>query len=191
MKKLIFTTLAALLVFGCATQSPAPQRALNNDWSVLDEQGHGVVLRQLAGPNGLVLIAHKCECPIVRKYSAKVEKLREQLKPQGVNLVYINMYDQKEPKKVSNYRQEFKVDTPIYFDQDSKLTKYLQIERTSEAIFINKDWQVVYQGAIDDRFDYETDRPVKYDYLIEAVEHSLSGQKLETTHTSAKGCMID
>jgi hypothetical protein len=190
--RFIFLIVSSLFIFSCAANQVAPMsRSVNNDWVATDNLGKSIPLRQLAGPNGLILIAHKCECPIVRKYSAKVEKLREQLKTEGVNLVYLNMYDEQAPDKLSAYRKEFKVETPIYFDRDSKLTKALQIERTSEAVYIDKNWQIVYQGAIDDRFDYETDRPVKYDYLLDAVKNSLAGQRPESVRTSAKGCMID
>jgi len=82
----------------------------------------------------------------------------------------------------------------IKFLDDKKhvITNQYGATITPEAILIDKNQQVIYQGAIDNWF-FELGRnrlEVTEHYLIDAIEASMKGQMPSIKRTEAIGCFI-
>jgi peroxiredoxin len=182
-----------LLLYSACTHPPVAHldSLIHETLTVYDDQGREVRLSELAGQQGLVLVAQRVDCPIVRKYSAKVEDVRQKLQNNKINLVYLNVTKSDTPEKVNRYKSEFKVATPVYYDHDQRMAKALNMERTSEVVFLNSNLEVKYQGAIDDSQDYEASRSSKNEYLLNAVQNFISGVSSNVSRTEARGCLIE
>jgi hypothetical protein len=158
--------------------------------NVYDSTGKGYTLGQLAGENGLVIVAHRVDCPIVRKYSQRIEEIRQNLKKDKINLIYLNAIKGDTNEKIANYISEFKISTPIFTDRNMVSTNSLGLERSSEVVYLDQRMNVKYQGAIDDGQDYEATREARHDYLMEAIKSVQSGSSRIVPRTEARGCLI-
>lgn len=143
------------------------------------------------GSRGLVVIALSADCPISRKYSPVVENLRREFSGKGIHFIYINTSEINDPAKVLSYIKEYSVDTPVFFDPAFALARRLKMQRTTEAVLLSPEWSVLYQGAIDDRFDYEINRPVRESFLKKALNEWLDSGRMTQVSQPAKGCALD
>jgi hypothetical protein len=188
---LFFLTLQNLFFFtSCATPALKKNDLDLKTLYVEDSVGKKVMLSDLTSTNGLVLIAHSAECPIVRRYTKKIEEIRSTIGKQQVNLVYLNTFDKDQKQIVEKYRNEYKVETPIFYDDQNSVTHALKLERTSEAVYVDQKGNVVYRGAIDDGLDYEASRPSQNQYLMKAVQSQLAQSKVILPYVPAKGCAL-
>ena len=153
--------------------------------------GVQINIQDLQSANGLVIIAHSAECPIVRRYSARIEELQKQLADRLVNVVYVNTFDVGQKDIVTRFQIDFKVKTPIFFDEHSQVTHAMNLQKTSEAVFLKPNGQIIYRGAIDDSLDYEMGHPPSRNFLLEAVFANLDHQVNKPVYIPAKGCSIN
>lgn len=178
---------------GCVHSRTSPARTVEKTASTvlvpLEGKSKVALLSQM-GERGLVIIAHSADCPISRKYSPVVENLRREFSEKGFTFLYLNTTEITDAAKVRNYLKEYSVETPVFFDPEFTLARQLGMERTSEAVLLSPQWTVLYQGAIDDRLDYEISRPVQVSFLRNALQQWLSsGQVTQASHP-AKGCAL-
>jgi len=97
-------------------------------------------------------------------------------------------------KAAREFRQEYQVPEMIRFADDKKhiMMKKYGATITPEAIVIDKNQQVIYQGAIDNWF-FELGRyrlEITEHYLVDAIEASLQGREPSVKKTEAIGCFI-
>ena len=88
---------------------------------------------------------------------------------------------QKHAKKY-NYR------FPYLLDTESTLANSFGAKTTPHVFMFNKEFQLVYKGAIDD--NYEDINKVKEFYLKDAMEQLAKGKKIKVNETDPVGCSI-
>lgn len=200
-----FRSILAAIIVVCASlwlglhsdplPPPVPPFAEHDsvpDFRLLDERGDSRQLSYYLNRAAVVLIVHGIGCPIVRKYGETIRDLNAEYSKRNVLFLMINANLQDTPKMVEADAREFNYSVPILLDEAQLVSRALSLTRTAEAIVINpKTRSIVYRGAIDDRLDYESERPtVKYPYLKSAVEATLQGQTPERAQTEPRGCLI-
>jgi hypothetical protein len=63
--------------------------------------------------------------------------------------------------------------------------------RTPEVFVLDRERRVRYQGRIDDQYTYGVQKPkVEHEYLIEAIDNLLAGEKILTEYAEPVGCLI-
>jgi hypothetical protein len=150
-----------------------------------------VMLQDLMGANGLIIIQHRSDCPIVRRYSSEVEKIHALLADKKINVIYLNSAGGETPQKIADHIKSFKLSVPIYMDSQGVLTKGLKMQRTSEAVLLTPRYETIYQGAIDDSLDYESRKPAQHRYLLDAVAAYEYNRPVSVPQTEARGCLVE
>ena len=140
-----------------------------------------------------VIIFMAVDCPITQKYMATIKELARKYQSRQIALVgYFPAGLSKKQEKA--FRKEYQVSDSIKFIDDKKhvITNKYGATITPEAVLVDKDQQVIYQGAIDNWF-FELGRyrlQVTEHYLIDAIDVSLKGQPPAIKKTEAIGCFI-
>lgn len=133
------------------------------------------------------------DCPITQKYMAAIKGLALKYQSQQISVVgYFPAGLSKKQEK--EFRQEYQVPEMIKFVDDKKheVTNKYEATITPEVVLIDKNQQVIYQGAIDNWF-FELGRyrlEITEHYLIDAIEASVNGLQPSVKKTEAIGCFI-
>jgi hypothetical protein len=143
-------------------------------------------------PEIQVAIFMAVDCPITQKYLNTIKEIANQFSDKPVQ--FVGYFPAGLTKKEStSFRNEYKIPNAIELTDDKKheWTEMLDAKVTPE-VFVLKDKQVLYRGAIDNWF-YELGRyrkEVTAHYLIDAIQAGLNNEKPSITETEALGCFI-
>ncbi|MEM7600611.1 MAG: hypothetical protein AAF357_04255 [Verrucomicrobiota bacterium] len=158
---------------------------------VVDLDGKLHILGEGRPPKPVVLVFIGPDCPIVRR---SVEPLNEMAMGQDKMQFFgvISSPDVGRAEAVK-FRDEFRVEFPIILDSVGDLALRLQPTTVPEAFVIAGNGEMLYRGAIDDRFA-SPGRPRKHasaHYLRDAMEAVAVGTKPEIRATEPVGCLFE
>lgn len=143
--------------------------------------------------NGLALIFSCNTCPFVLKWEGRYNGLKELADKNGVGMVLLNSnygnrdgVDSYEAMKKHAKKQGYTV--PYLVDENSLLANAYGAQTTPHVFLFDKDFNLVYKGAIDDNYDDAS--AVKKAYLKTAIENLSAGKKIAETETKPIGCSI-
>ena len=183
MREMALAVLLCFFLGACQTAEPTQQ------W--MDHQGHSHTLEELFQTEILVLFWVDNTCPIVQQSLPKMERLRAEYSKDGVRFLFVNAKGEDTLEDIQAHAEEFAVMSPILLDRSQTLTQSWDVSRTGEVLVLNRKRDLLYRGAVDDRFDYGARRPVREDYLKDTLEAILTGSKSVPKSTEAKGCLIE
>jgi len=140
----------------------------------------------------VVLIFTTSGCPIVQKSVPKIKALRDEFAAKGVIFWLINSTAQDDPASIRDEAREFAIDLPILLDRSQAVARSLKATRTAEAFCIDpRSRTLFYRGALDNQFGYGSERKkIDHAYLQNALNHFLSGKKIDPARTEVSGCRI-
>lgn len=163
-----------------------------DDFALLDQEGKFHELYYYSNQKAVVLISQGNGCPIIRQSIPYVQELKERYGPRGVVFLMLNANLQDDRASIVQEAKEFNITIPILQDAAQTVTGSLGITRTAEAVVIDpRNWSVVYQGPIDDRLGYETQKSkASRPFLRDALDALLSGKKISSATNAIKGCLI-
>jgi len=199
MKKTAITLLLASIfviagvVAGIAKSTegevPAPPAigATIEDFTLPDADGKEQSLSSLKGKSGSVLIFVATKCPVSNAYNERMEKLAQDFKARGVNVIGINSNAPETGAAVKAHAAESKLNFAILKDPGNKIADRLGATVTPEAYFLDANNKLVYRGRIDNAKDAER---VNSSELRDAIEATLAGKPVAKTSASAFGCTI-
>ena len=197
MKKLyvmpLMIALAAIAIAANAraisTDLPAPPAigATIVDFTLPDVDGKDHPLSSLKGKNGTVLIFIAVQCPVSNAYNERMEKLAQDYKARGVNVVGINANSTESAGDVKRHAAEKGLTFPILKDNGNKIADSLGATRTPEAYFLDAGNKLLYHGRIDNNRDLSQ---VESSELRDALEATLAGKPVVKTTANAFGCSI-
>ena len=195
MKKLVSATLLfsllvlALVVSARTADIPEPPAigATITDFSLPDTDGTSHSLASLKGKNGTVLIFIAVQCPVSNAYNERMEKLAQDFKARGVNVIGINANTTEPAADVKKHAMEHNLTFPILKDEGSKLADTLGATRTPEAYFLDANNKLLYHGRIDNSRDITQ---VNSSELRDAIDAALAGKPVAKTSANAFGCSI-
>lgn len=194
--------LAAAIAVSCCLGAQAettPDRPKSadavSDFALLDHQGtfrHLYYYAKDPTTGAIVLFVQGNGCPLVRKRIPELKRLRDAYAAKGVIFWMLNANPHDGRADVAREAAEFGIDFPVLMDDTQLVAQGLKIERTAEAIVIEPNtWRIRYRGAIDDRLNYETEKPqAQREYLKAALDALLAGEPIQPEITSAPGCVI-
>lgn len=198
MKHLIAVciTLAALFVLAVsATPSnvnldvPAPPAigAVIDDFMLPDADGKDHALNSLKGKNGTVLIFVATKCPVSNAYNERMEKLAQDYKAKGINVVGINANAAELAAEVKSHAAVNNLSFPILKDTGNKIADRLGATVTPEAFFLDAGNKLMYRGRIDNARDVSQ---VNTNELSDALDAAVAGKPIAKTTATAFGCSI-
>ena len=157
------------------------------DFKLPDVNGKDQSLASVKGKNGTVLIFISAQCPMVKAYAERIEKLAQDYRERGVNVVGINSNATESIDYIKEQIAAEKFSFVVLKDKGNKIADMLGAERTPEVYFLDATNKLVYHGRIDNHRDVSL---VQANDLRDAIEATLAGKPVVKTETAAFGCSI-
>ena len=139
----------------------------------------------------VVVIAVTCNhCPVAAAYEDRIiafSKKYAGASDSKVALVAINVNNLEQDKlpKMKERAEAKGFTFPYLYDESQKIGREIGASVTPEFFVLNKERKVVYMGAMDDKMNSPT-----VNYLEQAVEAALKGEKPAKTEAHARGCSV-
>jgi peroxiredoxin len=157
------------------------------DFKLPDADGLERSLASVKGKNGTVLIFISAQCPVVRAYNERIEKLAQDYRARGVNVVGINSNVTESTEDIKRHISDNKFSFVVLRDANNKIADMLGAERTPEVYFLDAANKLVYHGRIDNNKNVEM---VQANDLRDAIDATLAGKPVVKTEAAAFGCTI-
>ncbi len=166
------------------------------DFSLKNIDGKIVSLKNYENAKGFMVIFTCNHCPYSVAYEDRIIELDKKYKNLGYPVIAINPNNPEEYP--SDSFDEMKVRAkqkgftfPYLVDAGQKIHPQYGATKTPHAFLLKKEGNqniVKYIGAIDD--NYHDKNAVKNNYLEDAVQSLISGEKIAVTTSTAIGCRI-
>ena len=182
-------TVAAGIARSTEGDVPAPPAigATLEDFTLPDADGKEHSLNSLKGKNGSVLIFVATKCPVSNAYNERMEKLAQDYKASGINVIGINSNVAESAAAVKAHAAENKLTFAVLKDPANKVADRLGATVTPEAYFLDASNKLIYRGRIDNAKDAAQ---VSSSELRDAIEATLAGKPVAKTTANAFGCTI-
>lgn len=157
------------------------------NFTLPDASGASHSLDSLKGKNGVVLIFIATNCPVSNAYNERMEKLAQDFKARGINVVGINSNSTESASDVKDHAAKNNLNFVILKDNGNKIADTLGATRTPEAYYLDNSNKLLYHGRIDNSRDVTQ---VNTSELRDAIEATLAGKPVPKTTANAFGCSI-
>jgi peroxiredoxin len=181
-----FVAVSSSTVEGDVPAPPAIGAAIA-DFTLPDADGKEHTLASLAGKNGSVLIFIATQCPVSNAYNERMEKLAQDYKAKGINVIGINSNVAESADAVKAHAAEKKLTFPILKDAGNKVADRLGATVTPQAYFIDASNKLLYLGRIDNS---RNAAEVSSSELRDALDAALAGKPIAKPTANAFGCSI-
>ena len=188
---ILITAAAAIAGSGRSTEGDIPTPpavgATIEDFTLADADGKNHSLNSLKGKNGSVLIFVAVKCPVSNAYNERMEKLAQDYKARGINVIGINSNVAETADAVKAHAAANNLTFPILKDTGNKIADHLGASVTPEAYLLDANNKLLYRGRIDNAKDASQ---VNSSELRDAIEAVLAGKPVAKTTATAFGCTI-
>jgi peroxiredoxin len=164
-------------------------------FALQDFRGKSHSLSDYNDQQAIVLCFLGTECPLVRLYGPRVQKLSEQFSPRGVAFLGISSNSQDSITELAAYARIHGLTFPILKDLGQKLADACGAMRTPEVFLLDRERKIRYAGRVDAQFTFGTGvglaQPQSQRSDLElALEELLAGKEISVPLTEVKGCLI-
>lgn len=162
------------------------------DVSFTTRDGRALSIGGLLKEKGLVIAMTSTTCPVSKRYAGTLARLHRQLADKGIELLLVNPFPSENEREIDAFIATHHLASPYVNDRDKSIARALRAASTTEVLLLDPNRTLVYRGAIDDQFGlgYHLDAP-RHQYLLDAVEALIAGQKPRVGATEAPGCELD
>lgn len=157
------------------------------DFKLSDITGKEQSFNSLKGKNGTVLVFLSAQCPVVKAYNERINKIAAEYEAKGIAFIGINSNATESLDRVKSNASEVGYKFSVLIDKDNVLADKLGASVTPETYYFDAKNVLLYHGAIDN--DKSGDA-ITETYLKTAFDASLGGKKIEKTRANAIGCSI-
>jgi peroxiredoxin len=162
------------------------------DFTLKDQTGAAHELYALAAKKAVVIMTQSNGCPIVRLAVPALREIRERYRSQEIEFLLLNPTLQDKDDAVQREVDEFGFGMTVLLDRSQQVGEAWGVNRTAEVFVIDpKTWTLLYHGPIDDRLNYESQRPVHHPYLTDALDAMLANKPVAVTTVVSPGCLIN
>lgn len=153
-----------------------------------------ISLNDLKGENGTLVIFSCNTCPFVIQWEDRYPGLAELATKNNVGFGLINSNearrsgDDSMEEMISHAKDKGYAEVPYLVDGKSVLANAFGAKTTPHVFLFDKDWKLVYEGAIDD--NSRNADAVEETYLNNAIGNLAAGKKIDPNNTKAIGCSI-
>ena len=133
-------------------------------------------------------------CPFVIAWEDRYPGLAKLSNDAEVGFALINSNEAKRSgadsmeEMIAHAKQKGYSDIPYLVDNNSSLANAFGAKTTPHVFLFDKDWKLVYEGAIDDNHKSAADANAQY--LNDALKNLKQGKKIDPNNTKAIGCSI-
>ena len=172
-----------------STDIPAPPAigVVIDDFKLRDADGKEHSLKSLAGSKGAVILFIATKCPVSNAYNDRMEKLAQDYKAKGINVIGINANNTEPASEVKSHAADKGLTFVILKDDGNKIADRLGATRTPEAYVLDASMKLVYHGRIDNSQRAEG---ISSNDLRDALDELLAGKAVTKTGGAAFGCSI-
>ena len=199
MKVFKYAFIAALigvfsLAFTAGSMLEIGDKAPLTDTKMMDVSGKKYSLNDLKKENGLLVIFSCNTCPFVLGWEDTYPELGKLTSKNDIGMVLVNSNEAKRDNEDSMeaMKEHFEsagYNTPYVIDENHKLADAFGGKTTPHVYLFNEDMELVYRGAINDKYENPDKKATKY-YLNNAIEQLANGEKIDTPVTTERGCSI-
>jgi peroxiredoxin len=187
MKRAFLTFFAvAVLAFAANAQGINIGDTMEN-FTLQGIDGKTHSLNDLKGKNGAVVMFLSAQCPVVKDYIERINKIAAEYEAKGIKFIGINSNHTESLEWVTSDAKENFPGFPMLIDKGNKLADKLGATVTPEAYFVDADNKLLYHGAIDND---RKGKNIQEQYLRAAFDSKLGGKAIERTRANAFGCTI-
>ncbi len=196
MKRLVFIFM---ILFSISSFAGNNEKLEIGDAAVLtnvkmtDVSGKSISIDDAKKENGVLVLFSCNTCPFVKKWEGRYNDLKAWADKNDVGMIVLNSNDQnreggesldamKEKAGEMGYKFNYVVDS------ESLIANAFGGQTTPHAFIFDKDYKLVYKGAIDDNYDSSSD--VSNAYVKDALTSLSNGEALSVSETKPVGCGI-
>jgi len=185
--------LVGVLAMAGGNQLTLGDKATHTDVKMIGTSGENVSLTDLKMENGIVVIFSCNTCPFVLAWEDRYNDIYKWAKNNGVGMAMLNANYQKRSgddslEAMKEHASEKGYNFPYLIDKESLLANAYGGQTTPHVFLFDKDFNLVYKGAIDDNFKNASE--VKEAYLKDAISSIAKGEKIAVAETKPTGCSI-
>lgn len=196
MKKLVLACLTMFLTTLAYAQTGYQVGDIASDFNLKNVDGKNVSLANYKNAKGYIVVFTCNTCPVSKAYEARVEALNKMYAAKGYPVVALNTNDPVAStgdtyEKMQERAKEKGFSFAYLVDPDHVYTKKYGAQRTPHVFILQKTAkgnEVAYIGAIDN--DQQEANEQRDNYVQNAVNQLLKGEKPTLTTTKAIGCTI-
>ena len=187
-----FLFLVSLAIAGGDHLVPG-EAAMHTDVKMIGVSGKEYSLKDLQDEKGIVVIFSCNTCPFVRGWEDRYNEIYDWAKQNRIGMVVLNSNFQKRDgddslDAMKAHAAEKNYEFSYLVDKESLLANYFGAQTTPHAFLLDKDFKLVYKGAIDD--NYKSADDVKSAYLRDAIRCLAKGENIAIAETKPTGCSI-
>ena len=161
--------------------------------------GQDFSLEDLVMENGMLVIFSCNTCPFVvgnqsmQGWQGRYNEIYDLCKRNRIGMVLVNSNEAKRDNvdsftEMQKHSENQKYDAPYVMDRDSKLADAFGASTTPHVFLMNKDFSLIYKGAIDDNVNSSSE--VKESWLKDALNAAGTNKTIAVTETRNSGCSI-
>jgi peroxiredoxin len=157
------------------------------DFTLPDVDGKNHSLASLKGTNGTVLIFISTQCPVSNAYNERMQKLAQDYKERGVNVIGINANSGESADDIKAHAAAHNLTFMILKDKGNKVADDFGATNTPEAFLLDASGKLVYRGRIDNSRNGQT---ISSNDLRDAIDATIAGKPVANSFVRAFGCSI-
>ena len=148
--------------------------------------------QQLRSEHSLTVICFLgTECPLAKLYGPRLQALHDEFSPEGVRFLGISSNLQDSVADLKEYVALCSLTFPMLKDHDNIVADQFGATRTPEVFLLDSNYQIRYQGRIDNQYSPGAARPEPTQHdLRDAIEQLLNGKQIARPKIDAVGCII-
>ncbi|CAN5376104.1 hypothetical protein BH20ACI2_BH20ACI2_25610 [soil metagenome] len=187
MKRAVFLLMALFaLAIAANAQGLGVGSAIEN-FSLPDVNGNMQTLGRLKGQNGALVIFLSTQCPVVKAYKDRINQIAAEAGEKGINFVGVNSNSTESIVAIKANAAAFGYRIPVLLDKDGTLADRFGARSAPEVYFFSGENVLLYRGAIDND---QSGTTLTQNYLIAALDASLSGMPIFKKSVMPRGCSI-
>jgi peroxiredoxin len=188
MKKLnvLFVAILALAIFAVTANAQFKIGSGVESFTLSDSNGTERTFDGLKGKNGTIVVFLSVQCPVVKAYDERLNKITEDYSAKGINVVGINSNYTETAEKIKKHTEDNYKFT-VLIDKGNVIADKFSASATPEIFFFDKAGKLVYHGGIDNNKNSEE---ATNNYLRDALDANLAGKVIVKAETRAFGCTI-
>jgi peroxiredoxin/mono/diheme cytochrome c family protein len=166
-----------------------------SDFALEDTLGAAHRLRDYANSKAVVVAFLGIECPLVKLYAPRLEKIAAEYRERGVTFLAIDSNSQDSLAELQHFVRTYGLTFPVLKDPGNVVADQFQAVRTPEMFVLDSDHKIRYRGRIDDQYGFQKgvgyQRPeASQNELLSAIESVIAGEEVAVASTAAPGCLI-
>ncbi len=165
------------------------------DFTLKDFRGKQHSLSDFGGKRLVVAYFMGTECPLVKLYAPRLQRLHEKYATRGVAFIAINSNVQDSITELAAFARTTGTTFPILKDLQNRVADQFQATRTPQVFLLDQERRVRYHGRVDGQYTFGSGvglaqpQPKRNDLTI-AIDELLADKVVSVPETEAKGCLI-